>query len=182
LSKTDLVLVTHNTWYNQPAAQVDLGKPPGIPKSEPHYLPQEGCLKFNSCCKGQARMPFSCSFVIARAILKDPKIMLLDEATSSVDTKTEVEIQQVLDKLTEGRTTFIVAHRLSTVMNADLMLVIQDGGIVEQGSPKELLKAKGKYYDLWSKQNGIVPTPADPEVEHRDVSKRKPDNDGNPVD
>lgn len=127
-------------------------------------------------------MPFSCSFVIARAILKDPKIMLLDEATSSVDTKTEVEIQQVLDKLTEGRTTFIVAHRLSTVMNADLMLVIQDGGIVEQGSPKELLKAKGKYYDLWSKQNGIVPTPADPEVEHRDVSKRKPDNDGNPVD
>jgi len=98
---------------------------------------------------------------IARAILKDPKIMLLDEATSSVDTDTEVTIQQALDKLTEGRTTFIVAHRLSTVMNADLMLVIKDGEIVEQGSPKELLKAKGKYYDLWSKQNGIVPTPAE---------------------
>ena len=102
---------------------------------------------------------------IARAILKDPKIMLLDEATSSVDTETEVHIQQALERLTEGRTTFIVAHRLSTVMNADLMLVIKDGAIVEQGSPKELLKAKGKYYDLWSKQNGIVPEPADPEVE-----------------
>ncbi len=107
---------------------------------------------------------------IARAILKDPKIMLLDEATSSVDTETEVKIQQALETLTEGRTTFIVAHRLSTVMNANLMLVIKDGEIVEQGSPKELLISKGKYYDLWSKQNGIVPTPADPEVEHRDVS------------
>jgi len=95
---------------------------------------------------------------IARAILKNPKIMLLDEATSSVDTETELQIQQALEKLTEGRTTFIVAHRLSTVMNADLMLVIKDGAIIEQGSPKELLEAKGKYYNLWSKQNGIVST------------------------
>ncbi len=70
---------------------------------------------------------------IARAILKDPKIMLLDEATSSVDTETEMKIQQALEKLTEGRTTFIVAHRLSTVMNANLVLVIKDGEIVEQG-------------------------------------------------
>lgn len=84
--------------------------------------------------------------------------MLLDEATSSVDTETELQIQQALEKLTEGRTTFIVAHRLSTVMNADLMLVIKDGAIIEQGSPKELLEAKGKYYNLWSKQNGIVST------------------------
>ena len=98
---------------------------------------------------------------IARAILKDPKIMLLDEATSSVDTETERQIQQALEKLTEGRTAFIAAHRLSTVMNADLMLVIKDGEVVERGSPKELLKAKGKYYSLWSKQNGIVPTYSD---------------------
>ena len=102
---------------------------------------------------------------IARAILKDPKIMLLDEATSSVDTETEGQIQQALERLTKGRTTFIVAHRLSTVMNADLMLVIKDGEIVERGSPKELLKAKGKYYSLWSRQNGIVPTYDDAEVE-----------------
>ncbi len=98
---------------------------------------------------------------IARAILKNPKIMLLDEATSSVDTDTEVTIQQALDKLIEGRTTFIVAHRLSTVMNADLMLIIKNDEIVKQESSKELLKAKNKYYDLWSKQNGIVSTPAE---------------------
>lgn len=107
---------------------------------------------------------------IARTILKNPNIMLLDEATSSVDTETEVQMQQALEKLIEGRTTFIVAHRLSTVMNADLMLVIKDGAIVEQGSPKELLKAKGKYYNLWSKQNGIVSTPVDPGNEHLDYS------------
>ena len=102
---------------------------------------------------------------IARAILKNPRIMLLDEATSSVDTETEALIQQALEKLTQGRTTFIVAHRLSTVMNADLMLVIKDGGIVERGAPKELLKAKGKYYDLWSKQNGIISSSHDADVE-----------------
>ncbi len=105
---------------------------------------------------------------IARVLLKNPKIMLLDEATSSVDTETEAQIQQALEKLTEGRTTFIIAHRLSTVVNADLMLVIRDGVVVEQGPPKELLEAKGKYYDLWSKQNGIMPAPVDPEGEQSD--------------
>ncbi|KAL9028063.1 MAG: hypothetical protein Q9196_003510 [Gyalolechia fulgens] len=93
---------------------------------------------------------------IARAILKDPSIILLDEATSSVDTETESRIQSALSELTKGRTTFTVAHRLSTVIDADTILVIKDGGIVEQGSPKELLAAKGKYYDLWCKQVGII--------------------------
>lgn len=90
---------------------------------------------------------------IARALLKDPQIILLDEATSSVDTYTEHQIQTALRALTRGRTTFVVAHRLSTVMEADVMLVIKDGAIAEQGSPKELLKAKGEFFDLWKLQN-----------------------------
>lgn len=93
---------------------------------------------------------------IARAILKDPNIILLDEATSSVDTETESRIQAALHKLTQGRTTFTVAHRLSTVINADIILVIKNGEIIEQGPPQELLAAKGKYYDLWCKQVGIT--------------------------
>ncbi|KAL9118419.1 MAG: hypothetical protein Q9187_005037 [Circinaria calcarea] len=92
---------------------------------------------------------------IARAILKDPKIILLDEATSAVDSETEGKIQEALKKLANGRTTFVVAHRLSTIMDADLILVIKDGTIIEKGPPAELLKAKGKYYDLWSTQMGI---------------------------
>ncbi|KAL8946718.1 MAG: hypothetical protein Q9222_006923 [Ikaeria aurantiellina] len=94
---------------------------------------------------------------IARAILKDPAIILLDEATSSVDTDTESRIQSALEKLTKGRTTFTVAHRLSTVMNSDIIVVIKDGQILEQGPPKSLLAAKGKYYDLWCKQVGVTP-------------------------
>ncbi|KAL8751046.1 MAG: hypothetical protein Q9184_006201, partial [Pyrenodesmia sp. 2 TL-2023] len=93
---------------------------------------------------------------IARAILKDPNIILLDEATSSVDTETESRIQAALHKLTQGRTTFTVAHRLSTVIDADIILVIKTGEIIEQGPPQELLAAKGKYYDLWCKQVGIT--------------------------
>lgn len=90
---------------------------------------------------------------IARAILMDPKIILLDEATSAVDSHTEAQIQTALRRLTHGRTTFCVAHRLSTVMDADVMLVIQDGKIAEQGSPKELLKLRGGFFNLWSLQN-----------------------------
>ncbi|KAL1901939.1 hypothetical protein Sste5346_001645 [Sporothrix stenoceras] len=89
---------------------------------------------------------------IARAILKDPSIVLLDEATSSVDTETEQKIQDALQALCSGRTTFVVAHRLSTVMNADSIIVISDGEIVEQGNHDELIQAGGKYANLWSKQ------------------------------
>lgn len=90
---------------------------------------------------------------IARAILKDPKIILLDEATSSVDTQTEFQIQKALKELTKGRRTFVVAHRLSTVMEADIMLVIKDGAISEKGPPKELLRSKSEFFELWSLQN-----------------------------
>jgi ABC-type multidrug transport system fused ATPase/permease subunit len=93
---------------------------------------------------------------IARAILKDPKIILLDEATSAVDSVTEGKIQDALRKLCRGRTTFVVAHRLSTIIDADVILVFRDGAIVEQGSPKELVQMKKEFYRLWSKQIGIV--------------------------
>ena len=89
---------------------------------------------------------------IARAILSDPKILILDEATSSVDTRTEVLIQQAMENLMEGRTSFIIAHRLSTIKNADVILVMKDGDIIEQGSHEELLKSKGFYSELYNSQ------------------------------
>ncbi|SFC86758.1 ABC transporter ATP-binding protein [Butyrivibrio sp. YAB3001] len=89
---------------------------------------------------------------IARAILSDRKIMILDEATSSVDTRTELLIQEAMDHLMEGRTSFIIAHRLSTIRNADLILVMKDGDIIEQGNHEQLLKADGFYADLYKSQ------------------------------
>lgn len=88
----------------------------------------------------------------ARALLANPKILILDEATSSIDTKTEYTIQGVINELLKGRTSFIVAHRLSTVINSDLILVIKDGEILEKGNHKELLKLKGEYYNLYKNQ------------------------------
>lgn len=89
---------------------------------------------------------------IARAILADPKILILDEATSSVDTRTEILIQKAMDNLMEGRTSFVIAHRLSTIRNADLILVMNNGDIIEQGSHDELLKANGFYANLYNSQ------------------------------
>ena len=89
---------------------------------------------------------------IARAILADPKILILDEATSSVDTRTEVLIQKAMDNLMNGRTSFIIAHRLSTIRDADLILVMKDGDIVEQGKHEELLAKGGFYADLYNSQ------------------------------
>ena len=89
---------------------------------------------------------------IARAILADPKILILDEATSSVDTRTELLIQKAMDNLMEGRTSFVIAHRLSTIKDADLILVINDGDIVEQGNHEELLAKGGFYANLYNSQ------------------------------
>ena len=89
---------------------------------------------------------------IARAILADPKILILDEATSSVDTRTEVLIQKAMDSLMKGRTSFIIAHRLSTIRDADLILVMKDGDIVEQGTHEALLAKNGFYADLYNSQ------------------------------
>ena len=89
---------------------------------------------------------------IARAILSNPKVLILDEATSSVDTRTEILIQEAMDKLMKGRTSFIIAHRLSTIKNADLILVMDNGDIVEQGTHEELLKKNGFYANLYNSQ------------------------------
>ena len=89
---------------------------------------------------------------IARVILADPKILILDEATSSVDTRTEILIQEAMDKLMENRTSFIIAHRLSTIKNADLILAMNNGDIVEQGTHEELLKKNGFYANLYNSQ------------------------------
>ena len=89
---------------------------------------------------------------IARAILADPKILILDEATSSVDTRTEVRIQKAMDNLMKGRTSFIIAHRLSTIRDADLILVMKEGDIVEMGRHEELLAKNGFYADLYNSQ------------------------------
>jgi ABC-type transport system involved in Fe-S cluster assembly fused permease/ATPase subunit len=91
---------------------------------------------------------------IARVFLKDPPILILDEATSAVDTGTESEIQLALDVLKKQRTTFLIAHRLSTVVKADQIMVVHDGRIVERGTHSELLRARGRYHDLWTRQSG----------------------------
>lgn len=92
----------------------------------------------------------------ARALLADPKILILDEATSSIDTKTEQALQEGLDRLLKGRTSFVIAHRLSTIKNATRIMVVNDGQIVEQGSHDELMKIKGEYYELYTSQYEMV--------------------------
>ena len=89
---------------------------------------------------------------IARAILANPSILILDEATSNVDTRTEVFIQKAMNALMEGRTSFVIAHRLSTIKNADLILVMNGGEIIEKGNHDELMDLKGYYFDLYNSQ------------------------------
>lgn len=101
----------------------------------------------NNVSQGQKQL-----LTIARAILADPKILILDEATSSVDTRTEVRIQKAMDNLMRGRTSFIIAHRLSTIRDADLILVMKDGDIIEQGTHEELLARNGFYAELYNSQ------------------------------
>ena len=101
----------------------------------------------NNVSQGQKQL-----LTIARAILADPKILILDEATSSVDTRTEEMIQKAMDNLMKGRTSFVIAHRLSTIRDADLILVMKDGDIIEQGNHEELLARGGFYADLYNSQ------------------------------
>jgi ATP-binding cassette subfamily B protein len=101
----------------------------------------------NNISQGQKQL-----LTIARTILSDPKILILDEATSSVDTRTEVLIQKAMDNLMSNRTSFVIAHRLSTIRDADLILVMKDGDIIEQGNHEELLSQNGFYSTLYNSQ------------------------------
>ena len=116
-----------------------------------HTLPEGYNMVLNeetsNISQGQKQL-----LTIARAILANPPILILDEATSSVDTRTEVLIQKAMDKLMHGRTSFVIAHRLSTIQNADLILVLRDGNIVEQGTHTELLAQNGFYAELYNSQ------------------------------
>lgn len=113
-----------------------------LPKGYDTYLDDSVTLSI-----GQKQL-----LTIARALLKDSPLLILDEATSSVDTRTEELIQKAMDKLMEGRTSFVIAHRLSTIKNADLILVMKDGNIIEQGSHDELMTEGGFYADLYNSQ------------------------------
>ena len=89
---------------------------------------------------------------IARAMLQNAPMLILDEATSSVDTRTELLIQRAMDKLTKGRTSFVIAHRLSTIKNADMILVMKDGDVIESGTHDELMNKGGFYAELYNSQ------------------------------
>lgn len=114
-----------------------------LPKGYDTVLSESG----SNLSQGQRQL-----LAIARAILADPSILILDEATSSVDTRTELNIQEAMLKLMSGRTSFIIAHRLSTIRDADTIMVIDDGGIVEKGSHRSLIDKKGVYFDMYSNQ------------------------------
>ena len=90
---------------------------------------------------------------IARAAVADPPVMILDEATSSIDTRTESQVQTAMDALMHGRTTFVIAHRLSTVRNSDCIMVMEGGRIIERGNHDQLIAKKGKYYQLYTGRN-----------------------------
>lgn len=99
----------------------------------------------SSLSQGQCQL-----LTIARAAVADPPVMILDEATSSIDTRTEAIVQRGMDALMKGRTVFVIAHRLSTVKNSDVIMVLENGRIIERGSHEKLLEEKGKYYQLYT--------------------------------
>jgi ATP-binding cassette subfamily B multidrug efflux pump len=116
-------------------------------RTQPHGYNTEINEESSNISQGQKQL-----LTIARAFLADPRILILDEATSSVDTRTEVLIQRAMEELMKGRTSFVIAHRLSTIRNADIILVMNDGDIVEQGSHQDLLATNGFYTSLYKSQ------------------------------
>jgi len=114
-----------------------------LPKGYDTILTAEG----GNLSQGQKQL-----LTIARAILADPSVLILDEATSSIDTRTEMQIQAAMGELMRGRTSFVIAHRLSTIREADMILVLNDGEIIERGTHDELVEQKGFYYNLYTSQ------------------------------
>ena len=156
--------------YQQPYATLDPSQKIGAgfteliryhrfrPKGEELSLTKEMLDKVGLAPQILAHLPHQISggeaqrVAIARCLLFRPKLLILDEATSSVDTRTEILIQQAMNNLMKGRTSFIIAHRLSTIRDADLILVMRDGDIVEQGNHEELLERNGFYAELYNSQ------------------------------
>ena len=114
-----------------------------LPKGYDTVINEDGV----NISKGQKQL-----ITIARAMLSDAKMLILDEATSNVDTRTEIKIQNAMQKLINKKTSFVIAHRLSTIKGADNILVLDQGSVVEQGTHKDLLKKKGFYYNLYQSQ------------------------------
>ena len=117
-----------------------------LPKGYDTFISGDG----SNLSQGQKQL-----LCIARVMLTKPPMLILDEATSSIDTRTELYIQKAFNKMMEGRTSFIVAHRLSTIREADLILVMKDGTIIEQGKHQDLLDKKGFYYTLYNSQFAV---------------------------
>ena len=117
-----------------------------LPQGYDTFLADAG----ESLSQGQRQL-----LTIARIFVHIPKILILDEATSSIDTRTEILVQEAFEKLMKGRTSFIIAHRLSTIQSADLILVMVDGNIVEQGNHKDLMQKKGVYYQMQTAQDSL---------------------------
>ena len=113
-----------------------------LPKGYDSYISEN-----DSVSAGQRQL-----LTIARGMIKDSPFLILDEATSNVDTRTEELVQEAMDKLTKGKTSFIIAHRLSTIKNADLILVMKDGNIIEQGNHEQLMEKNGHYAELYNSQ------------------------------
>ena len=145
--------IKENIIYNNPNVTLEEVKKACITVGLDHFiktLPQGYDTKIgdtDSLSSGQKQL-----LTIARGMIEDAPFLILDEATSSVDTRTEELVQNAMDKLMHGRTSFIIAHRLSTIKNADLILVMKDGNIIEQGSHEELIKKNGFYAELYNSQ------------------------------
>ena len=114
-----------------------------LPKGYDTIINEEG----SNISQGQKQL-----LTIARAMISDPKILILDEATSSIDTRTELNIQKAMDEIMVGRTSFVIAHRLSTIKDADIILVMKDGNVIESGNHKELIEKGGFYSELYNSQ------------------------------
>jgi ATP-binding cassette subfamily B protein len=124
-----------------------------LPKGYDTFIGEDG----GNLSQGQKQL-----LCITRVMLCRPSMLILDEATSSIDTRTEIKIQEAFNRLMEGRTSFIVAHRLSTIQSADVILVMKDGHIIEQGSHDELLAQGGFYKTLYESQFSMVPARSNP--------------------